>query len=203
MPTEASASLFAANGVIHLFVAESDSTLSQQQYSTGKLSRRAKAALRRTSSGTAGIVTRDTSRLTLEAIRALPRDSSARLAQFQYVRKDNPAEDGTYHKNHPMFLSDPLIVKHQAALDSNKWVYRLSETVDKKETRISTEVPFEEYSSLRLKQAERQNWETMTQSYQLLGETKTTLGDVFGKITKIEIPVPKNPIFSIFGPSRI
>ena len=49
----------------------------------------------------------------------------------------------------------------------------------------------------------RQNWESMTQFYQLQGETKTTLGDVFSKITKIEIPVPKNPIFSIFGPSKI
>jgi cell surface protein SprA len=151
----------------------------------------------------AGAVTRDTSRQTLEAIRALPRDSSARLAQFQYIRKDRPAEEGTYHKTHPMFLSDPLLVKHQAVLDSTKWVYRLRETLGDKETRLSTEVPMEEYSALRLKQAVRRNWESMTQFYQLQGETKTTLGDVFGKITKIEIPVPKNPIFSIFGPSKI
>lgn len=204
MRTEASEHFFAADGGIYQFAAGSDSTLSQQQYSTGKLSRRAKAAQRRQLTiGTAGIITYDTSRATLEAIRALPRDSSARLAQFQYVRKDNPAEKGTYHKHHPMFLSDPLLVKHQAVLDSNKWVYRLRETVEDYDTRVSTEVPLDEYSSLRLKQAERQNWETITQSYQLLGDTKTTLGDVFSKITKIEIPVPKNPIFSIFGPSRI
>jgi cell surface protein SprA len=203
MSIEASDYLFAANNETYQFVAGSDSTLSQQQHSTGKLSRRAKAAQRRMSTSTAGIVTRDTSRQTLEAIRALPRDSSARLAQFQYIRKDKPAENRTYHKNHPMFLSDPIIVKHQAVLDSTKWVYRLRETVDEKDIRLSTEVPLEEYSSLRLKQAMRQNWESMAQFYQLQGETKTTLGDVFGKITKIEIPVPKNPIFSIFGPSRI
>ena len=203
MSIEASDYLFAANEETSLFVAVSDSTLSQQQHSSGKLSRRAKAAQRRMATSTAGAVTRDTSRQTLEAIRALPRDSSARLAQFQYIRKDRPAEEGTYHKTHPMFLSDPLLVKHQAVLDSTKWVYRLRETLGDKETRLSTEVPMEEYSALRLKQAVRRNWESMTQFYQLQGETKTTLGDVFGKITKIEIPVPKNPIFSIFGPSKI
>jgi len=202
MPTEASNILFVANDDEYRFVAESDSTLSQQQH-LGKLSRRAKAAQRRTSTSPVSTVSYDTSRITLAAIRALPRDSSARLAQLQYVRKDKPAEDGTYHKEFPLFLSDPLIVKHQAILDSTKWVYRLRETVNDKDTRLSTEVPFDEYSSLRLKQAVRQNWEAMTQFYQLLGETKTTLGDVFSKITKIEVPIPKNPVFSIFGPSRI
>ena len=203
MPTEASNRLFAANDATSQFAAGADSTLSQQQYSTGKLSRRAKAAQRRTSTTMAGTVSYDTSRATLAAIRALPRDSSARVAQFQYIRKDKSAEDGTYHKNNPLFLSDPLIVKHQAVLDSNKWVYRLRETVGDKDTRISTEVPIDEYSSLRLRQAVRQNWESITQFYKLEGESKTTLGDVFSKITKIEIPVPKNPIFSIFGTSRI
>jgi cell surface protein SprA len=203
MPTEASDRLFAANDEVCLSIAGSDSTLSQQQHSTGKLSRRAKAAQRRTSTSTASTVSYDTSRSTLAAIRALPRDSSARLAQFQYIRKDKPAVDGTYHKHHPLFLSDPLIVKHQAILDSTKWVYRLHEAVNDNDTRLSTEVPLEEYSSLRLKQSVRQNWETITQFYQLQGETKTTLGDVFGKFTKIEVPVPKIPMFSIFGPSRI
>ena len=203
MPTEASNYTSAANDEVYQFVAGSDSTLSQQQHSTGKLSRHAKAAQRRTSINTASTVFYDTSRITLAAIRALPRDSSARLAQFQYVRKDKPAEDGIYHKNHPLFLSDPLIVKHQAILDSTRWVYRLRETVNDKDTHLSTEVPIEEYSALRLKQAVRQNWETITQFYLVQGETKTSLGDVFSKFTKIEVPVPKIPMFSIFGPSKI
>ena len=184
------------------FVVAPDSTM-VQQHSFNKLSRRAKAAQRRLATSTAGNIVRDTSRLTLEAIRALPRDSSARLAQFQYIRKDQPAENGVYHRTSPMFLPDPPLVKHQAVLDSTHWVYRLRETVGDNDIRNSTEVPLEEYSTLRLKQAVRRNWESMAQFYQLMGETKTTLGDVFGKITKIEIPVPKNPIFSIFGPSRI
>jgi hypothetical protein len=201
--TEAFDRFFTAKEENSQLIAASDSLLSQQPRPAGKLSRRAKAAQRRTATSSAGNVVRDTSRLTLEAIRALPRDSSARLAQLHYVRKDNAAEDGSYHKKLPLFLSDPVIVKHQATLDSTKWVYRLREMVGDKDIRLSTEVPIEEYSSLRLKQAIRQNWESIAQSYQLQGETKTTLGDVFGKITKLEIPVPKNPIFSIFGANRI
>lgn len=203
MPIETSNHLFAANDEINQLAAGSDSTLSPQQYSTGKLSRRAKAAQRRQSITPGGIAAYDTSRVTLAAIRALPRDSSARLTQLQYVRKDKPAVDGTYEQHYPLFLLDPPIIRHQAVLDTNRWVYRLRESVDDKDTRISTEVPIEEYSSLRMRQAVRKNWESMTRLYQLQGDTKTTLGDVFSKFTKIEIPVPKNPIFSIFGSSRI
>jgi hypothetical protein len=141
MPIETSNHLFAADDEIYQLAAGSDSTLSPQQYSTGKLSRRAKAAQRRQSITPGGIAVYDTSRVTLAAIRALPRDSSARLAQLQYVRKDNPAIDGTHEQHYPLFLSDPPIVRHQAVLDTNRWVYRLRESVDDKDTRISTDVP--------------------------------------------------------------
>ncbi|RPI02409.1 MAG: cell surface protein SprA, partial [Ignavibacteriae bacterium] len=202
MPAATAHRLPIAHGELVQFAAGTDSTLSQQ-YSSGKLSRRAKAAQRRRTSTASGTVSRDTSMMSLAAIRALPRDSSARIAQFLYVRKDRPAETGSYQKNYPFFLEDPPVVRHQAVLDSNKWVYRLRETVGDDDIRIPVEIPLDEFSSLKLKQAVRKNWETLTQFFQLQGETKTTLGDVFGKITKIEIPVPKNPIFSIFGPSRI
>jgi hypothetical protein len=182
-------------------LADSIQTISSQ--SSGKQSRRAKAALRRIAARQTNVITVDTSRSVLEAIRALPRDSSARLAQFTYVRKDNLVSDGAYHKVHSMYLPDPPIMKYQAVLDSTRWIYRLSCSVEKNDVRITTELPFEMYTELRLKQRIRQNWENMAQFYQILGETKTTLGDVFGKITKIEVPVPKNPLFSIFGPNII
>jgi len=111
--------------------------------------------------------------------------------------------EGTYHKEHLLFLSAPPVVKYQASLDSTRWVYRLRRSVDENDSRIPTDVPFEEYSSLRLKQSIRQNWESMSQFYSLETDKKTTLGDVMGQITKIEVPIPKNPIFSIFGPNII
>jgi len=202
---EASNLTIAANYEPLPATASQDSVLSQQQFASGKLSRRAKAAQKRALSKTTTVsATVDTNfAAQLAAIRALPRDSSARIAQFTYVRKDNPMVEGTYHKEHPLFLSAPPVVKYQASLDSTQWVYRLRRTVDENDSRIPTDVPFEEYTSLRLKQSVRQNWESMSQFYSQQIGAKTTLGDMMGKITKIEVPIPKNPIFSIFGPNLI
>jgi hypothetical protein len=202
---EASNLTIAANYELFPTTASQDSVPSPQQFASGKLSRRAKAAQKRALSRTTTVsATVDTTIASqLEAIRALPRDSSARIAQFTYVRKDNPMVEGTYHKEHPLFLSAPPVVKYQASLDSTKWVYRLRRTVGENDSRIPTDVPLEEYSSLRLKQSVRQNWESMSQSYSLQTDAKATLGDLMGKITKIEVPIPKNPIFSIFGPNII
>jgi len=188
-----------------LITASQDSVPSQQQFASGKLSRRAKAAQKRalfqTTSVSAKVDTNFAAQLA--AIRALPRDSSARIAQFTYVRKDNPMVEATYHKEHPLFLSAPPVLKYQASLDSTKWVYRLRWTVDENDSRIPTDISFDEYSSLRLKQSVRQNWELMSQSYSQQIDAKTTLGDLMGSITKIDVPIPKNPIFSIFGPNII
>ena len=202
---EASNLTIAANYEPFPSIASQDSVPSQQQFASGKLSRRAKAAQKRSLSQTTTVSARVDTNFAAElaAIRALPRDSSARIAQFTYVRKDKPMVEGTYHKEHLLFLSAPPVVKYQASLDSTRWVYRLRRSVDENDSRIPTDVPFEEYSSLRLKQSIRQNWESMSQFYSLETDKKTTLGDVMGQITKIEVPIPKNPIFSIFGPNII
>ena len=184
-------------------IANQDTTQSQQQFQSGKLSRRAKAAQRCTSTQAPEVTTIDTSRAVLDYIRSLPRDSSARIAQFTHVRKDQLIADGKYYKTHSLFLSEPSIVKYQAVLDSSKWIYRLRRVVGDYDTRVPIEIPLEEYTTLRLQQNIRQNWEARAQFYKLAGETKTGLGEVFGKVTKIEIPVPKNPLFSIFGPNII
>jgi cell surface protein SprA len=180
-----------------------DTAQIQQPFSSGKLSRRAKAAQRRSAMMLSQTAVIDTSRAVLEYIRSLPRDSSARLAQLVYVRKDKPTVEWEYHKPFSLFLADPPAVNHQVTLDSSKWIYHLRRTVDGYDTRIPLDLPLDAYVALRLKQTIRKNWEAMAQYYELPGETKTGLGEIFGKVTKIEIPVPKNPIFSIFGPNII
>jgi cell surface protein SprA len=180
-----------------------DTTGFQQPFSSGKLSRRAKAAQRRSAMMMSQATVVDTSRAVLEYIRSLPRDSSARLAQLMYVRKDKPAVDWVYHKPFSLYLPDPPAVKYQVTLDSTRWIYHLHRTVGGHDTRIPLDLPLDAYVALRMKETIRKNWEAMAQFYELQGETKTGLGELFGKVTKIEIPVPKNPIFSIFGPNII
>ena len=139
----------------------------------------------------------------LELIRALPRDSSARLEQFQHVRRDRPAVNPAARRTHPMYLPDPIFVVHREELDSSRLVYHLRTLYNNKDTRVPIDVPLDDYRRIRMDRTIRQNWEQMAQAYEAGAEKKTGLGEVFGKVTNIEIPVPKNPLFSIFGPNII
>ena len=179
------------------------SPTSDGQQTGGKMSRRARAALIRNARTDVTTAAFDTSRATLEYLRSLPRDFSVRIQQLQYVRKDVPAIEPQYQKTPSLFLKDPAAVRTEAVLDSSQNVYHLHRRVAGNDTRVPLDMKMEDYTTLRLHDAVRKNWESLTQIYQLPGETKAGLGDVFAKITQIEIPIPKNPIFSIFGPPRI
>ena len=173
-----------------------------QQQPKGKLSRRARIVLEQQAEDKAngGI---DTTFDVLAAIRLLPRDSSARMEQFTAVRADLQMVNPLRPKTVPLYLSDPVQMKYRDALDSTKWVYHVRRTFGNWDARIPLDIPFKEYANLRLQRTIRSNWETLAQAYTLEGEKKTGLSELFGKVTNIQIPVPKNPIFSIFGPNII
>ncbi|HEY6952024.1 MAG TPA: cell surface protein SprA, partial [Bacteroidota bacterium] len=168
----------------------------------GKLSRRARVVQEMQAEEKAsGQI--DTSFNMLAAIRALPRDSSARLAQFLAVRTDPVQVDPLRVKPSPLYLAEPLAIRYRDVLDSATWSYRVKRTIDGWDTKVPLDYSFKQYVALRLRRTLRANWETMAQAYTLAGEAKTGLGELFGKVTNIQIPVPKNPIFSIFGPNVI
>jgi len=173
-----------------------------QQQAGKKLSRRAQILLEEQNEARAnGEV--DTSFNVHEAIRALPRDSTARIQQFQAVREDNIVVNPLRPQTYPLYLPDPLQVRYKEALDTSKWVYHLQRTVEGWNTKIPIDLSFKEYEQLRLERTIRSNWETLAHAYTSTGEKKAGLGELFGKVTNIQIPVPKNPIFSIFGPNVI
>ncbi|MGH2568981.1 MAG: hypothetical protein ACRDGA_11635, partial [Bacteroidota bacterium] len=169
---------------------------------SGQLSRRARALQQKVSRPD---TTRAEQRVAtlLDSIRALPRDSSARLAQFHHVRRDQPQADPVPPKTHAMYLPDPAPLRVQHVLDSLQWVYKVRRTVLGNDVRVPLVLPLEDYTRLRLSSAIRKNWETLAHSYKLQQEKKQGLGELFGQVTSVEIPVPKNPLFSIFGPNRI
>ncbi|MCX7984152.1 MAG: cell surface protein SprA [Bacteroidetes bacterium] len=138
----------------------------------------------------------------IDTVKPVQIDSSARLEQFLYVRRDKPYVDPQMQKTHPLFLPDPPIVKYREELDSTQWVYRLRRVVGDVDVRIPIDVPLEIYTELRFNRTKRKIWEELVQP-RLSSEQKTGLAEVMGKITNIEIPVPKNPLFSIFGPNII
>ncbi|MBF8294664.1 MAG: hypothetical protein HW389_1209 [Bacteroidetes bacterium] len=168
---------------------------------TGGPSRRARALERNRSSLDTSDTGQSAARI-LETIKAMPRDSSARLA-FGHVRRDDRVAHILERPAHPLYLPDPMLVRKSQTLDSSRFVYRIRRTLGAADTRIPLDFTLDEYHRLRLQQLIRKNWEDMAHAYRLESEKKKGLGDLFSQVTNIEIPVPKNPIFSIFGPNII
>jgi cell surface protein SprA len=172
------------------------------QEGTKQLSRRARIIMEQQAEQKAnGEI--DTTFNALAAIRALPRDSSARMEQFKAVRIDPLVVNPLRPKTDLLYLPDPLQIRYRDVLDSAQWIYHIRRSLGNWDTKIPIDLSFKEYAQMRLQRTIRSNWETLAQAYTLESEKQKGLGELFGKVTNIQIPVPKNPIFSIFGPNII
>lgn len=166
------------------------------------MSRRARAVLQR-SGRTDTSSTKPDSERVLSLLAEMPRDSSARLAHFHHQRRDFPQVNFYQRKIHPLYASIPAVVQYRESLDSSKYSYRARRVVNNIDTKIPLELPLEEYAKVRLERTIRKNWEQLSTAYVAETEKKKDLGDILGQVTKIEIPVPKTPLFSVFGPNII
>jgi len=139
----------------------------------------------------------------LLAIDSLAIDSTARIKHFQYKRKDYPYVSLFEKRNNPFFLKVPdALVSRTVSLDSTGQFVIIKETIDGKEWKVRATIPIEQYIQLRLAYIQRKNWEELAYKYDVkLG--KKELGDVLATITNIDIPIPSNPVLSIFGPPKI
>lgn len=72
-----------------------------------------------------------------------------------------------------------------------------------KDMRIPQTMTLDEYIKERIAYEQRKLWEDSVYLYRFKNEGKDALGSLFGTITNIDIPIPANPLFSIFGPPRI
>lgn len=126
-------------------------------------------------------------------------DSTARIKHFQYKRKDYPYVSLFEKRKNPFFLKIPDgLVSRSVALDSTGKNVIIKETIDGKEWKVRVTIPIEQYIQLRLAYVNRKNWEELAYKYDVkLGRKE--LGDIFAQITNIDIPIPSNPVLSIFG----
>ena len=130
-------------------------------------------------------------------------DSTARLEQFVHQPLDPMNVLGQMSRKHPLYLSGPSKAAVTTRLDSTTWMYTVRYLLGAADIKSPVVVPFEDYVALRLDYEIRRNWEQILQTSTVQIQRKEGLGELFGKVTNIEIPVPKNPIFSIFGPNII
>ncbi len=181
----------------------SDTSSAESVFSNAYSARHARAARERAAYFNALRSAQNASAARFDSILLAHRDSSARVAQFIYVRKDNPVVDPTYHKNMPLFLNEPLAVYYKDELDTTKWVYRIRRIVEDVDTRIPLDIPLEEYTGLRMKKAIQKNWESILQASESTLQKQDALANLFSKMTSIEIPIPQSPLFSIFGKNYV
>ena len=130
-------------------------------------------------------------------------DSTSRLRQFDFVRHDSRVVRLFPDRQYPLFATPRTSVYRRAlTIDSTGNKVIVSESVAGADVRIPVTVPFKEYVTLRRKaELHRLIADEARRPKQLVA--KNDLGDLLSNITKINIPIPANPLFSIFGKNEI
>ena len=130
-------------------------------------------------------------------------DSSARLRYFNFERHD----DYTV----PMFQGRPYplraarrsnMYRRGVIIDSTGENVSLTETVDGVNMKAPVTMSLKEYVDARQRYELHKIFADEARRPQALLQ-KNDLGELLGNITKISIPVPPNPLFSIFGKNEI
>jgi len=129
-------------------------------------------------------------------------DSSARIKHFTYVRTDYPQVLLNAKRTHPFFLKNSY-TRRELTIDSTGFIVTIHETLLGNDVKIPISIGMEEYIRLRLESERRAGWESIARRYQLREEQSDDLQALLGDITNIDIPVPANPLLSIFGPPKI
>lgn len=130
-------------------------------------------------------------------------DSTERTAQFVHRRADVPAVDIFPHPNYSLYLDvNSPAYKREVQLDTTGQVVTIHETVNGLDVKVPVTVPLDEYIRLRYEFEKQNNWRSFAQAY-TYRENRDQLGGILGSITNIDIPVPANPLFSIFGKNII
>lgn len=130
-------------------------------------------------------------------------DSTARLAQWKYKRVDKPQVEIFPDRVYPLFAAPTQSrIRYEFAPDSSYSRFRFRKTLDGTDIRIPVGVPLKDYVKARL---DHERWKMLADEVRKPGEigVKKDIGDVLSSFTKISIPVPANPLFSIFGKNEI
>jgi cell surface protein SprA len=137
-----------------------------------------------------------------DSIRQIPRDSTARVAQFVYNRRDSQTASMFEGRSYSMYAKPPVVVVRTVALDSTGRYVIVRETVNGADIKVPQKVPLSEYIRLRYRYEMNRSFEDAVFKYDVI-KKGNDLGDLLGSFTNIDIPIPANPVFSIFGPPRI
>jgi cell surface protein SprA len=126
-------------------------------------------------------------------------DSTTRLEQFTYRRKDSAYVSMFPRRTYPLFgkNNDPGY-RREITLDTMGNNIRFRETVGGANVKVPLSMPLKDYIRARQKAELRALFANEARRPAQVME-RNDLGELLSNITKIQIPIPPNPIFSIFG----
>jgi cell surface protein SprA len=105
-------------------------------------------------------------------------------------------------RTYSLFGKPPTVIIRTVMLDSTGRYVVVRETVNGADIKVPQRLPLSEYIRLRYRYEINRNFEDAVYKYEVL-KKGNDLGDLLGTFTNIDIPIPANPVFSIFGPPRI
>ncbi|MER3524568.1 MAG: cell surface protein SprA [Ignavibacteria bacterium] len=130
-------------------------------------------------------------------------DSTARARQWKHVRRDQPQVSIFPDRLHPLFAEPAMSpIRREMIPDSTATTFTFRETVGGEDVKIPLTLSWKEYVRARQKFEWRKMLADEARRPKAL-QGKRDIGDVFSTFTKIQIPIPSNPIFSIFGKPEI
>lgn len=130
-------------------------------------------------------------------------DSTARLSQWKYKRRDNPHVDFFPDRVYPLFARPgPTRLRHELQPDSFYTTFRFRESIEGSDVKIPLGLSLKEYIAARRRYEMRKLFADEARRPKALAG-KRDIGDVFSSFTKISIPIPANPVLSIFGKPEI
>jgi cell surface protein SprA len=124
------------------------------------------------------------------------------LEQLTLHRQDSPSARA-FSSSNPLYLKTPVFVQREIKLDSTGSYVIIREMAGGKDIKVPVKMPLDEYVRQRMQDDIRKNFQEMITKEDEGKKKKDDLSDLLSSFTKIDIPVPANPVFSIFGPPRI
>ncbi len=126
-------------------------------------------------------------------------DSTSRMEQFSHKRSDLPMVEMFPHHRYSLYLtSRSPAIQREVTLDSTGQFITVREKINGYDIKVPTTVTLEEYISMRYEEERHNNWRTFTREY-TIKQSRDELAGFLKDITTIDIPVPANPLLSIFG----
>ena len=133
-----------------------------------------------------------------DSVRSL--DSLKLSAWLNGMRHTQPQAAIFARYQYPLFLYAG-VVQHITTIDSTGKFVNIREVLLNNDIRIPLQIPIDEYVKLEEEHSVRSTWENLAHQYTLAAQNE--LGSFMAGVTNIDIPIPPNPVLSIFGPPRI